>query len=264
MVFLEKIFYLFLTLVIIYVFYRFFMLMRKAEREYNKDLEERLNDEFIYDPDTGARLTLEEAESGHWIHQNNQNRIKSDEEIKTHYFGKERDAEELVNYIKSIGFKTTKLHDSQIDFLEQSKILSKYDSWTYSDSFTFNNGKNIFFLTNVAYFSNRHQRGYNEQQIMIWIKNSNLTGHVYLREKTIFEIFTETVRKDDEIKLNNYETFIFKKPNNILQLITTLKYFEAEKNLEIEINDGNLFIKTIRYTNLNDFLNNEKILINVC
>ncbi len=46
-----------------------------AERkEYERKLKESLKDEFIYDPETGAKITLAEAESGHWIAHDNENR----------------------------------------------------------------------------------------------------------------------------------------------------------------------------------------------
>ena len=260
----EIVFYLLITLTVMYGCYKFYRSMTKAEREYNNDLRERLKDELIYDPETGTRITLEEAESGHWSPHSNPNRIKTQEEIDTYYFGNEKEEEELVNHVKAIGYESTKLSESQIEFLEQSKILSKYDSWSYSNSFTFNNGENFFFLPNVVYNGRRNQSGYNESQIMLWIKNDNLTGHVYIREKTNFEAITDLVRNDDEIKLHNYETFVFKKSLNTFHLIKTLRLFETEKDLEIEIIDGNLFIKTLKYANLNDFLKIEKIVKNVC
>ena len=40
-----------------------------------------MEDEYIIDPETGAKLTLEEAESGHWIAHENEFRTIPDSEL---------------------------------------------------------------------------------------------------------------------------------------------------------------------------------------
>lgn len=256
----EIVFYIFITLIIINLLHKFFFTKTEKEKEYEKKIKESLADEFIYDPETGTKLTLEQAESGHFLAHDNANRIKSEEELEKYYYGREKDAEELVNFIKSNGYEATKLTDSQIDFLEQSKILSKYDNWSYSNSFTFNSGKDFMFFPDVLYYNNSHQLGYGESQIMFWINDLDLSGHIYLRDKTNFEAIADNIRNDDEIKLNNFETFIFKKPNKMIALIKTLQLFDDEKELEIEVIEGNLLFKSLKFVNRTDFLRMEKIM----
>ncbi|KUJ61964.1 hypothetical protein AR687_10425 [Flavobacteriaceae bacterium CRH] len=255
----EIVFYIFIALIFIHLSIKFLFTKTEQEKEYERKMKESLADEFIYDPETGAKLTLEEAESGNWITHDNPNRIKSEEELDKYYSGREKEAEELTNFIKSNGYEFTKLTDSQIGFLEKSKILSKYDYWEYSNSFTFSSEKHFIFFPGVSYYNEHHQPGYNESQIMFWINDPNLSGHVYLRDKTSFEAIADAIRNDDEIKLNNFETFIYKKSNNMIALIKTLQLFDDEKELEIEVIEGNLLFKSMKFVNRTDFLRMEKI-----
>ncbi|KGO85952.1 hypothetical protein [Flavobacterium suncheonense] len=236
----------------------------KSEIEEENRLKESLSDEFIYDPETGTKLTLEQAESGHWIAHNNVNRIKDSDEIEQFYYDDEKEVEELKNYIKKTGNTYKKLTNYQIELLEKTETLSKYDNWSYSSSFSNDNGNRFVLFPAVEITGNRHQSGYHESQIMFWIKDEQLSGHFYLREKTNFEKLTDIFRNDDDIKLDNYESFTIKKSNNMLYIIKLLNFFKDEKGLEFEIYGDNLFIKTLRFPNMDDYLRIEKIIKNVC
>ena len=259
----EIIFYIVVVILILFLIKKMLKssLFSKTEekREYEKNLKESLADEFIYDPETGARFTLEQAESGHWIENDNYNRIKSQEEIDRHYFGKEKEIEELVNEMRKSGYEYEILSDEQIDFLENSKMLSKYDEWSYSHSFSFNTNKNFVCFPNVKYNGARFETGYSESQILFWIKNERLSGHFYLREKSKAENISDLFKSDDLIKIKSYETFAFKKAENHIYLTKILSKFENEKNLEIEIIDANLLVKSLKLVNSEDFYRIEKI-----
>lgn len=259
----EIVFYFIVAAIIINFTYKFFFSKTKQEKENELKLKESLADEFIYDPETGAKLTLEEAESGNWIAHDNLNRIKPKEELEEYYRGKEKEIEELANFLKSNGYKFTKLTNSNIEFLEQTKILSKYDDWSYSSSYSFNEGKDFVFFPRVTFNNNRHENGYSESQIMFWINGMCLDGHVYLRDKTTFEALTDIIRNDDLIALNHFETFVFKESANMIPLLKTLQLLDTEKDLEIEIIEDNLLIKSLRYVNKNDYLRIEKIIKSV-
>lgn len=232
----------------------------KSEIEEENRLKKSLEDEYIYDPDTGAKLTLEQAESGHWISHNNINRIKDSNEIEQFYYEDEREAEEIKNQIKKAGYIHKDFTNYQLKFLEKTNILSKYDYWSYSDSFS-NKNENIFiFFPTVEIKGHRYESNYYETQLMFWIKDEQLSGHFYLRDKTNFETLSDALRSDDDIKLQNYECFTIKKSSNILYIIRILTFFEDEKNLEFEIYDNHLFIKTLRFPNFKDYLRIEKII----
>ncbi|QYA26684.1 hypothetical protein G3I01_14655 [Gramella sp. MT6] len=66
----------------------------KAEREYEKRINESLADEYIIDPETGAKLTLEEAESGHWINHDNEYITIPEKEIENYILKNKRTPKE--------------------------------------------------------------------------------------------------------------------------------------------------------------------------
>jgi hypothetical protein len=247
-------------IVIVFFFWKIMTFESKSETEEIKRLKESLADEFIYDPETGTKITLEQAESGHWIPHNNLDRIKDSDEIEQFYHGPEKEAEELKNYIKKNGFTYKKLTNKQLELLEKTEILSKYDDWSYSSSFLNDKGNCFVFFPAVEINTSRHQLGYHESQIMLWIKDEQLSGHYYFREKTSFETLIDLFRNDDEIKLDNYESFTIRKSNNIRYIIKLLNFFKDEKELEFEICDDSFFIKTLSYPNMEDYLRIEKII----
>lgn len=232
----------------------------KEEKEHEKRIAESLADELIYDPETGMRITLDQAESGYSVAHINPNRLKSKAEIDKYYLGEDKAIEELNNDLIRKGYTAISLSDEQTDFLEKSHILSKYDDWFYSDAFTFNQGESFIFFPHVTYFGSEQHMGYDETQIMFWIEHSKLSGHVYLRDKTSIEAWIDLISNDDEIKLNNYETFVHQRPTNIIQVLKVLKLFENETGLEIEINGNNLFIKTTKLANTTDFIKVEHLI----
>ncbi len=72
----------------------------KTEIEYEKNLKKSLEDEFIIDPETGIKLTLEEAETGIWKTQHKENRIIPRLEIEELAFKEEKQVEIALNYFR--------------------------------------------------------------------------------------------------------------------------------------------------------------------
>ncbi|MFI0427950.1 hypothetical protein [Mariniflexile sp. HMF6888] len=227
-----------------------------TEREYDKKLKESLKDEFIIDPETGVKLTLEQAESGHWIaHDNEFNTIPEDELDKLPS-EEAKQAEIALNYLRgSKEYKKTKLTDEQFNILEGTKTLTNYDDWTYSDPFEFEAG--IVFLPSVELNLSGY---YKESHLMFWIKINDISGHYFFREKSSSEKIFDLIRNDDEIKSDHYECFTLKKSYSIIHIKRILEIFEKEKGLEIEIDNNNLFIKTLKLISLNDIIRVEKLI----
>lgn len=259
----EVVFYFVVFLIVLSILGKFFK-KSDVEKDYEKKLKERLNDEFLYDPETGARFTIEQAEDGSWINHKNDSRIKSSKEIENYYDGSEKIVEEIANYLKSKNYKPVKLSSNQIEKLEASKLFEKYSDWSYSNSFSFNNEKSFVFFPEVHINQiNRdsHFRGY---QIMFWTKINNNFGHYYLREKALSEKFFDLLRKDDDFKIDGFEVFTIKENKDIIPIINTLNHFERETNLEIEINKDDLYLKTLTEPSLDDFMRLEEKIQNLC
>lgn len=220
----------------------------KEYKEYERKLKESLKDEFIIDPETGIKLTLEEAENGKWLAHDNEFRTIPDEEINKITNVNEKQIQIALNYLRESRFFTkTDLTDLEVDKLIDTKILSGYDDWSYDDCYKFENG--LIFSPSVEW--NRGEF-YQESHLMIWLKIQNIDGHYAFREKFASEKFFDTIRSDDEIKLKNYECFTIKKSFNIIKINSILSKIIPTKDLEIEIDNNNLFIKTRKLVSIED------------
>ncbi|WP_452599128.1 hypothetical protein [Pontimicrobium sp. MEBiC01747] len=238
-----------------------FWIFRKTpeDKEYERKLKESLNDEFITDPETGVKLTLEEAESGVWLAHDNEFRTIPEEELNKIANDNEREVEVALNYIReSRFFIKTDLTYEEENKLKKTKVLKGYDNWFYSDAYKFENG--FIFLPSVEWNKNRFHQ---EVHLMIWYKIETIEGHYLFREKTSSEKFFDRIRNDDDIKLKNYECFTVEKSRNIIKINTILNKIIHNKGLEIEIDNDNLFIKTLKLVDLEDVKKMERIILNL-
>ena len=239
----------------------------KAEREYEKRINESLADEYIIDPETGAKLTLEEAESGHWINHDNEFITIPEKEIEKLHTEEQKDAERAINILrKSTEYKRYRFSESELEILENIKILSKYDDWSYSDCFKIEYCDGFIFMPAVVLIDKvpgYFETTYNESQIMIWVKLEGNSGHYYLREKTATEKFLDIFKNDDDLKMRGYESFTLKKSENLFKVNQTLKNLKNVKGVEIEIFENNLFLKTMKFINVEELLLMESIAKNV-
>lgn len=81
-----------------------------------------------------------------------------------------------------------------------------------------------------------------QPQLMLWLRINSIEGHYYFREKRKQKLFFDKLRNDDELKLEYYECFTFKKSHQILQVKRIIDILVAFKGLEIELMDDHLFI----------------------
>lgn len=232
-------------------------------------LKKSLEDEFIIDPDTGTKLTLEQAESGHWISHNTESYIIPEKQIEKLETEEQKDGNRAINYLKEQKeYNSQKLNKEEIQILEKTKTLSKYDDWTYSDCFSFQNANGFVFLPavkiNDRMSTNYLDTSYDESQVMFWLKLKVDLGHYYLREKAIVERLFDLIKNNDALKLKNYKSFVFKKSTNLITVIRILNEFENYRKLEIEFMGTNLFIKNRKLVNQKDIKRIENIIKNIC
>lgn len=223
-----------------------FYLVRKAvkwslkESPEDRELRLRLEDPYIYDPETGAHLTLEEAERGNWIAHDNEQRHKSEQEIEKHFQGSEQVVEKISSDLKRERYRFRRLDEEETDILESTRILSRYNDWSYAHAFDLGPGKRLL-------FPEVHLSGpgsFTDYQIMFWVRTDNESGHYYLREKTTFEWIFDQIRKDDAFDLKGFEVFTITPSRNPDALQKLIAPFEGIPYLEIEIDREHLFVKT--------------------
>jgi hypothetical protein len=64
-------------------------------------MRQSLADEFIIDPETGAKLTLEQAESGHWLIRDNESREITEDAISKLPYEDEQTVERALNLLRA-------------------------------------------------------------------------------------------------------------------------------------------------------------------
>jgi len=173
--------------------------------------------------------------------------IRNHPDIELYAEGSEKEIEIISNYLITNNFPYKEINDEQIEVLESTILLSKYSSWDTSHLFDIHNN-NLVFFPRVMSYSNS-----NDFQIMFWLKTNNIKGHYYFRKKTGIEKIIDIMRNDDEFKFKDFEIFTIKSSIYRTQILSVLKTFQDIKNIEIEIHNDNLYIKTVDAPTLDNF-----------
>jgi hypothetical protein len=136
-----------------------FIKLQKADTKKLKEQEEKLTDELIYDPLTGRKLTLEQAQNETLIYEDEGMRIKSDEEIEANYV----DADKEIEYIRRESFKRNFVDnedDSVSTLLQNAEVFANVDEFNIGDLWLIGS-KNYIGLT---YLSSNYDFGRSDQK----------------------------------------------------------------------------------------------------
>ena len=228
----------------------------KKQKELIKEKQKAwINDDLIYDPETGAKITLEQAQSGVWDLPSEEEKAKHEKEQKVFLNEQGIEAGRLFELLKEKGFKAKKLNDEQIEFLEQSSLLTQYDDWGYTECFI-NNDEVVVFSPYVK-LKKLH---YEESQLMVWAKVNHASGHYYMEPQNIANKLLGSLLNKEEIKVENYSVYTIKKGFDVANAKKILEKFSNEKGLQVELNNNNMLIKTFVTPNRKDFERIEKLI----
>jgi len=234
-----------------------------SEKDFEKIQNESLDDETLIDPETGAKISLEQAESGQWDTPSNSELALMEEDITRLYSEEGKEAHKVITHIRTNQeYDKIEFSSLEIELLEQTKILSKYDDWKYSNLYKMSFCDGFVFLPSITILDTQSasfQNDYNESQICFWVKSEVNFGHYYLREKSKIEKFFKHSKNDSDLKLEGYECFTFKRAQSTVLQKQILNLFETEQGLEIEFYENNLFIKNQILINELDFERMERI-----
>jgi len=251
---------------LIFSVYFFFRGETNTEKKNRIKLKKSIDEGHVIDPETGKKMSVEFSESGYWKVNDTKKYYVDNIENKSLTNSKEDYEELALHYLRqNKAYKKKELTDDQINFLENTTILSNYDDWSYLNSFLYTKYNAVIFSPKIELKEFRYQQfDYLESQLMCWVKINDNGGHLYFRQKTFFEKILDKINSGNYLEIPGYRSFIFKKPNNEVEIVQILKNFTEEKKLEIEIIKDNLFIKTFKPINLKDIKRIEKIINNVC
>jgi len=240
---------------IIFIIYKSITFQIKEDKENKKKLKERAEDQYIIEPETGAKLTLEQAESGAW--DENQVDFFSEDDYEKVLSEDEKNAELAIDlYRKNNKFKSTKFDEQEIEILENSQTLIKYDEWHYSNCFSDKNRSIIFFVPSVRI----SKLNYTESQMMFWVKIENTKGHYHLYEVNKVEKILVRYKNRQSEFYNDYYCEILKRSQNFSYMKSILKKISEIKGFEFEIIDDNLLIKSTRLVCKQDIDEAEKLI----
>lgn len=233
----------------------------KEEREYDRYLDESMKDEYITDPETGAKLTLEQAESGHWIAHDNEFRTKPAKELSK-LTELERGIEIGVNYLReSKDYRNQELtHELELE-LKRTHIISSYREWTYYCFYRMEYFDGYVMIPNVliesqyGYFND----SYPETQVLFWLKLNADFGHYHLRKQKEVDKVVGFFTGEKEIKIDGYTVETFRVSPNVLNVIRLLQVIEGTSGLRIELKDDSLLLKNTKWANLEEILRLEKL-----
>lgn len=248
-----------LLIFVVYIIYKLFSFQTKEQKKYEERMKSSLEEQYIIDPETGAKLTLEQAESGIW--DENQVAYFSESDYAKILVEEEKNVELAIDmYRKNNHYTKTKFDDSEIEFLENTLTLSKYDEWDYSNCLAKENRTKIFFVPSVRIAN----LNYRESQIMYWVKIQNINGHYHLYEVNKAEKILIKTTQRNSVFYNNYYCKTLKKSHHHTDLNTLLSKISQFKGFEFEIINNNLFIKSTRLVCKTDINDAEEIINKVC
>ena len=165
-----------------------FLFIRKDYNAENKEHLKNLEDEYLYDPETGEKFTLEEVESKGFP-PSNPNRIKTEEEIERYFIEEGVDVEFAKNYLRKRGYKV--LESESEEEISRFENISWWESYegVYTDTIFKINEKSYLYFVQVTYSSigfKGRRDSVSEIQLMLWLRNPLSVSLEYL--KTIKDI----------------------------------------------------------------------------
>jgi hypothetical protein len=244
-----------LLIFIIYISYKFFTFQTKEQKKYEERMKNSLQEQYIIDPETGAKLTLEQAESGIW--DENQVEYFTETDYAKILVEEEKNVELAIDvYRKNNHYTKTKFDDSEIEFLENTLTLSKYDEWDYSNCLANENRTKIFFVPSVRIAN----LNYRESQTMYWVKIQNMNGHYHLYEVNKAEKILLNTTQRNSVFYNNYYCKTLRKSHHDTDLRNLLNKVTELKGFEFEIINDHLFIKSTRLVCKTDIDSAEKLI----
>lgn len=235
----------------------FYFLFRSSEsdKQYFKNLEKSLEDEFIIDPETGAKLTLEQAQSGNW----NPDEVEYYNEEDDPFISDEyRFFNEVGDYyIDTLNYIAVEPDETAIDLFYSINMFAKYKEWYFFEALAKPEKNVMIAFVAVTLGDIQHSR---TNQLFCWIKNLDFSGHYILTEKTKVE---ENILKLNSIELKRFGSYHcepIKKTFHEIQLFQLFDKVSEIEELDIEYFEGNLFFKTKREMTKEDITRFEEFL----
>ena len=223
---------------IIILLFLYILKIAKQETIEEKRMRKRLENPFLYDPESGEEFTFDQINLPRMTSCGQNTPVLTDREIEMYYDENQIPGVQISNLLKT-KYKFETLSEKNLTFLESSVSVKNYDDWSYSNSFNIDIQKKVLFPT----IRSIDKTGFSEQEFIFWIKTDNVFGHYYLRPKEIAEKIFDFFRNDDAFEIGEFEIFTYRASRYIKKCADLLSPFKDLKYIEIELIDDNLLIK---------------------
>ncbi|MCG8574342.1 MAG: hypothetical protein MI810_05605 [Flavobacteriales bacterium] len=224
-----------------WLFYRVFVgskKERKETKEYNERLKKSLEDDRIYDPETGTFITLEEAQSGLPLDDKSISNLIPEEEIDDVLWGEQAIHARINNALIEANAEPIGLDKEQIEILNRSHILNHSKEWSYSKMYQ-TAASSFILLINITYLRNPDSSHY-EKQILGFTKINQSLGH-HVAEPATLENKLVNLVEDDTIIIPNWEVTTYKASDNINLADEIIRGFNTEKRSDDTVLDESEF-----------------------
>lgn len=223
------------------------------EKEREKQLEKSLDDERIYDPETGQLITLEQAQSGKW--EASDRPIISEDKIEKYYNDRDKEMVHIFNYLNASSLYEPLHVNSEIStILKNLNLLKNYDGWQHH-SVSYRLEKKGVLLFPVVIHGE-----FLEPYILFGMSIPHQTGHYVFREKHAIEKWLDLIDSDDDFEIDGYECFTLSPTNDEALVTQILSAFEDTELIEIELVGSWLFVKSAKPATLVEVQDIEDIL----
>lgn len=192
-----------------------------------------MNDEFLTDPETGMKITLEEAEAGLWPEQDEFASMPLHEIEKLPTEEMKQSAFALNYFLQSKTYLRYEMEMEEQSFLNQTAILGNHKHWSHSAAFESSFAKLKVLIVELEF-----------KHLFYWLQFESSYGHYFFRPKTNQERLFDRIKGDDDIVMDDYECLTYEASHEPEKLLPILELFQSQTNLEMEFSGRNFYVRT--------------------
>jgi hypothetical protein len=126
-----------------------YFFVQRMEKDEQQEKQYLPDDDLIYDPVTGKKYTLEEAEAGIEFLPEDFSRLKTDEEIESFYRGADKERAYIERSLLKYGARAVE-HEQVLFWLEQSAVVQQLSSFAIQFMYEIAPGRYLG-IAHVAY-----------------------------------------------------------------------------------------------------------------
>ena len=210
---------------------------KEEEARFRKEQEERLADERIYDPISGQLLTIEEAESGHFVKHVNETRIIPESELQQFYNEDLVIVQRCFNFLKKEGGKLVELSEEVVEMVDNTRTFLSHPNWGTEQMCSFESSLYFLFPHVENGFANADMQTSGYMSIAVIVSGKDYGEYQAKPKSNVEMLLGKTFSKEDRFIANHILTTHRKEANEIhlINILGNSIQPSYEPSLEIEV-----------------------------